>query len=277
MGSVPAGDEEADPVTSARPPVLLGTVAIEPNRWGAVRSGGFPVTVLSEWLPTIAAAGFGGLELWERHATFVDEHEVERIVRGPVPVVVFNSYALWDDPEPFARDEVARWVDRFGAAGVKFNVGNDAKARDVYVERLARFDEQLSPGVRLLCECHAGTLAEDPDLASAMFDEVAPAERLQAIVHLGRTPTDETRAFMERLGDRVGHVHLQLAEEGPTTDPASLAADLRIGAELLRTFGFEGSWTIEFSHGLMTNRDEPGYILEWASRDLRALRDALGP
>lgn len=263
-------------MTSTRPPVLLGTVAIEPNRWGVVQSGGFPVTVLSDWLSTIAAAGFDGLELWERHATFVDEAEVDRIVGGPVPVVVLNSYALWDDPEPSARDDVATWVRRLGATGVKFNVGNDPNARDAYVERLARFNEHIDPGVRLLCECHAGTLAEDPVVAVAMFDEIAPAERLQAIVHLGRTPTDETRAFMERLGDRVGHVHLQLADEGPDTDAASLAVDLRTGVEHLRTFGFKGSWTIEFAHGLMTDSDEPGYVLDWATRDLRALRDALG-
>ena len=264
-------------MTPTRPPVLLGTVAIEPNRWGMVRSGGFPATVLSDWLSAIAAAGFDGLELWERHASFVDEAEVERIVRGPLPVVVFNGYALWDDPDPTARDETATWVRRLGATGVKFNVGNELDARSAYVERLARFNDRLDPGVRLLCECHAGTLAEDPVVAAAMFDEVAPTERLQAIVHLGRTPTDETRPFMERLGDRVGHVHLQLTDEGPDTDVASLAADLRIGVEHLRTFGFDGSWTIEFSHGLMTDHDEPGYVLEWASRDLRALREALGP
>lgn len=264
-------------MATASPPVLLGTVAIEPNRWGMVRDGGFPVTVVSEWLPAIAAAGFDGLELWERHATFVDEAEVERIAGGPVPVVVFNGYALWDDPDPVARDETARWVHRIGATGVKFNVGNDSDSRDAYVERLRRFDEQVDPGVRLLCECHPGTLAEDPAVATAMFDAVAPSTRLQAIVHLGRTPGAGTAAFLDGLGDRVGHVHLQLPDEGPDTDPGALAADLRTGVELLRSFGFDGSWTIEFSHGRMTERDEAGYILEWATRDLLALREALGP
>lgn len=264
-------------MATASPPVLLGTVAIEPNRWGMVRDGGVPVTVLSEWLPAIAAAGFDGIELWERHATFVDEAEVQRIAGGPVPVVVFNGYALWDDPDPAARDETAEWVRRFGATGVKFNVGNDPAARDAYVERLARFDARVPDGVRLLCECHAGTLAEDPAVASAMFDAVAPVERLQAIVHLGRSPEAGTAAFMEGLGDRVGHVHVQLPDEGPDTDTGALVADLRSGVELLRTFGFDGSWTIEFSHGRMTDRDEPGYVLEWATRDLLALREALTP
>lgn len=262
---------------TTHPPILLGTVAIEPNRWGMVREGGVPVTVVSEWLSAIAAAGFDGLELWERHATFVDEAEVERIVAGPLPVTVFNGYALWDDPDPTARDDTAVWARRLGARGVKFNVGNSPELRDAYVERIARLAARLDDGVRLLCECHAGTLAEDPPLASAMFDEVAPADRLQAIVHLGRRPDDGTRAFMDGLGDRVGHVHVQLPDEGPDTDGGALAADLRDGVDLLRSFGFAGTWTIEFSHGRMNERDEPGYVLEWAQRDLVALRDALTP
>ena len=257
--------------------ILLGTVAIEPNRWGMVRDGGVPVTVLSEWLGAIATAGFDGIELWERHATFVDDQEVERIIAGPLPVTVLNGYALWDDPDPTVRDETARWVRRLEAGGVKFNVGNDPDSRDAYVERLQRFAEEVDDGVRLLCECHAGTLAEDPALAAAMFDEVASPLRLQAIVHLGRTPDDSTTAFMDGLGDRVGHVHVQLPDEGPDTDPPALAADLRTGVDLLRSFGFDGSWTIEFSHGRMTDRDEPGYVLEWATRDLAALRAALAP
>ena len=49
--------------------VLLGTVALEPNRWRTVDPSGSPVTRLSSWLDQVAAAGFDGLELWERHAT----------------------------------------------------------------------------------------------------------------------------------------------------------------------------------------------------------------
>ncbi|GMU78159.1 MAG: hypothetical protein AMXMBFR46_09540 [Acidimicrobiia bacterium] len=259
------------------PEILLGTVAIEPNRWGMVRDGGVPVTVVSEWLPAIADAGFDGVELWERHATFADDAEVERIIGGPLPVVVLNGYALWDDPDPAARDDTAVWARRLGVRGVKFNVGNDPTARDAYVERIARLVERLDDGVRLLCECHAGTLAEDPAVAAAMFDEVAAADRLQAIVHLGRRPDDATTAFMDGLGDRVAHVHLQLPDEGPDADPGALAEDLREGVDRLRSFGFTGTWAIEFSHGRMTERDEPGYVLEWAARDLRALRHALDP
>jgi sugar phosphate isomerase/epimerase len=265
-----------DPRAPTSAQVLLGTVAIEPNRWGMAKPDGAPVTVVSEWLDAIAAAGFDGLELWERHATWVDAGEVDKIAAGPIPVVIFNGYALWDDPDPGAREATAAWVRRFGATGVKFNLGNDPSARDAYVERLRRFHEQVDPSVRLLCECHEGTLADDPAIAAGIFDAVASRERLQAIVHLHRKPHG-VAAFMDGYGDRVGHVHVQLAEEGPDTDPAALADDLREGVELLRSFGFAGSWTIEFAYGRMTDHDEAGYILRWATRDLRALREALSP
>jgi hypothetical protein len=256
--------------------VFLGTVAIEPNRWGMAKPGGFPVTVVSDWIAAIAAAGFDGLELWERHATFVEEPEVERIASGPLPVEVFNGYALWDEPDPSSRDETAVWIDRLGARAVKFNVGNDPASRGAYVERLRAFEAKVAGPVRLLCECHPGTLAEDPKEGSAMFDEVAPADRLQAVVHVGRTP-DGVAPMTEAMADRVGHVHVQLPEAGPDVEEEALAADLRVSVELLRSFGFDGSWTIEFSYGRMTEDDEAGYILRWATRDLRALRAALEP
>ena len=47
--------------------VLLGTVAIEPNRWSTVDSSGAPVADLFERAAAISSAGFDGLELWERH------------------------------------------------------------------------------------------------------------------------------------------------------------------------------------------------------------------
>ena len=45
--------------------------------------------------------------------------------------------------------------------------------------------------------------------------------------------------------------------------------------ELLRSLGFRGSWTIEFVHGLLTERDHPAALLEQAADDLAVLRSVL--
>ena len=87
-----------------RPTILLGTVAIEPARWADARADpadGAPLPALitlSSWLDPIAAAGFDGIELWERHLTAAEPAEATRILDHPLSIDVFNSYVSLDDP-----------------------------------------------------------------------------------------------------------------------------------------------------------------------------------
>ncbi len=261
--------------------IYLGTVAIEPNRWGLAEPGGHPLVRVSEWLPMIEQAGFDGLELWERHARSVPDEELEALVTSDLPIRILGCYDSWDDPDDSARAETAAWIERVGARGVKFNVGSDPDCIGDYTERLRRFEEMVPAGVRLLCECHFGTVAEDPALARAMFDTVAGTDRLGAIVHLHPMIRDEWSGPLGELGPRVRHVHVQLAEVPPTTGVAELSEMLRPDVEAIRAVCPETTWTIEFSHGLWgfgrddAADDHPAYILESARRDLEALRAAL--
>ncbi len=261
--------------------VYLGTVAIEPNRWGLVEAGGEPLTRVSEWLADIEAAGFDGLELWERHARSVSDEERDAVVASAVPIRILSSYTSWDDPDDAIRAEAAAWVERVGADGVKFNVGSDPEAVGDYTERLRTFEAAVPEGARLLCECHFGTVAEDPVVARDMFDAVANPERLSAIVHLHPMARDEWSAPLAVLGERVGHVHVQLAEVPASTSVAELAETLRPDVEAIRAASPSVTWTIEFSHGMWGfgvdhgENDHPAYILQTAGRDLEALRAVL--
>ena len=111
-----------------------------------------------------------GLELWGPHAISASGVEVDRLARSDPPVRVFSSYASWDEPDTTDRDDAAAWASRLGAVAVKFNVGGSPDALDDYLGRLRAFDRAVSDGTRLLCECHGGTVAEDPDVAAALFD-----------------------------------------------------------------------------------------------------------
>ena len=261
--------------------IYLGTVAIEPNRWGLAEPGGHPLTRVSEWLPAIADAGFDGLELWERHATSVPEDELDALVGSDMPVEVFSIYTSWDDPDDSARAEAAAWIGRVGAAGVKFNVGSDPDSIADYTERLRRFEAAVPTGARLLCECHFGTVAEDPAVARDMFDTVADTDRLGAIVHVHPGARDEWSEPLGVLGDRVRHIHVQVAEYPPTTSADELSETLRPSAEAIQAASPAATWTIEFSYGMWgfgrddADLDNPAYILQSAQRDLLALRAAL--
>ena len=261
--------------------IYLGTVAIEPNRWGLAEPGGHPLIRVSEWLANIGEAGFDGLELWERHARSVPDEELDALLASEIPIRILSCYTSWDEPDDADRAETAAWIERVGAQGVKFNVGSDPDSIADYTERLRRFEAEVPDGARLLCECHFGTVAEDPEVARDMFDAIADADRLGAIVHVHPGARDEWSEPLSVLGDRVRHVHVQVAEVPQSTSAAELSELLRPAAEAIGAASPTATWTIEFSHGMWgfgrddAEFDHPAYILQSAQRDLAALRAAL--
>ena len=221
------------------------------------------------------------MELWERHARSVPDEELDALLASDIPIRILSCYTSWDDPDDSIRAETAAWIERVGAQGVKFNVGSDPDSIGDYTERLRRFEAEVSDDARLLCECHFGTVAEDPAVARAMFDAVADADRLGAIVHVQPIARDEWSEPLGVLGDRVRHVHVQVAEVPQSTSADELSEALRPAAEAIGAASPHATWTIEFSHGMWgfgrddAEFDNPAYILQSARRDLAALRAAL--
>jgi sugar phosphate isomerase/epimerase len=257
--------------------VLLGTVALEPNRWATVDPSGAPLTEIAEWVTAIAAAGFDGLELWERHLP-VDPDAGATLLAGPLPITVFNTYVSFDDSDPAQRRAVAERVARCGSRAVKYNVGADPSRLDVYAERVRAWLDLLPSETAILCECHEGTASADNPAATArFFDAVGEAARVQAIVHT-HEGADDLRAKFDAYGERITHVHVNYLDLSVMSAPplADRQADLAAKAQLLDDLGFTGSWTIEFVHGLLTDGDEPGPLLDQAIADLPVLRGVPG-
>lgn len=254
--------------------VLLGTVALEPNRWGALSSDRAPTIGCEDWLARAVEAGFDGVELWEHHATRVDDAEVERLRASELPVRIFNSYVSLDEEDDASRLSAARWLDRLGCEGIKYNVGADAGAEGDYIARLRRWSEAIRGDVRLICECHGGTLGETPAVAARILEDAGPADRFQALVHLG-DDLSHIDAMFEALGARISHVHVNfLRQKAPLLE--DIADDVLERVARLREFGFLGSWTLEFTHGVLGADDCVATTLEAAVRDLRFLREVLG-
>jgi len=92
---------------------------------------------------------------------------------------------------------------------------------------------------------------------------------------------DEWSEPLGVLGDRVRHVHVQVAEYPQTTSSEEMGEVLRPAAEAIRAASPTATWTIEFSYGMWgfgrddAELDNPAYILQSAHRDLLALRAAL--
>jgi sugar phosphate isomerase/epimerase len=264
-----------EPVPREPGPILLGTVALEPNRWGALSPDRKPTLTTEDWLSGAREAGFDGIELWEHHAMLASEAEVEALRTSSVPIEIWNSYVSFDDPEDAARDAVAGWVERLGCAAVKFNVGNDRENPvAAYAPRLERFANALPDATRLICECHMATAADDPSVAQKILSQAGGAERLQALIHLGDEP-EYLDSMFAALGDRITHVHVNFLRQGAPL-LSTIAEDLRERINRIQSHGFAGSYTIEFVHGLGTETDRPADLLKAAVRDLSVLREAIG-
>lgn len=257
--------------------VLLGTVAIEPSRWDRRQDRAAPIRAAA-WLDTIAVAGFDGLEVWERHLTEASAEDVAAMSAHRLPVTVFNTYVSLDDPDPVGRTTVSDWVRRSGATGVKFNVGADPAAEGDYAARIHAWLEDLPDGTSLLCECHQRiSIAEDPSVAGRIFDRVGAPDQLGAIVHT-HDSDEHLRACFDVYGDRIRHVHVNHLRftDGLTAPGLDEIRDHVAGkVGLLRSLGFDGTWTIEFVRGVSTSDDRPEVTVAQAASDLAVLRSLL--
>jgi sugar phosphate isomerase/epimerase len=253
-----------------RPGILLGTVAIEPNRWGQLDAHKRATINVVEHLERITEAGFDGIEIWEDH--FVEANEADRAaLRGHVEV--YNSYVSLDDPDPAERCAVAALAAQTAATGIKFNVGNNLAAESDYIDRIAAWLDQLSERQRLMCECHAGiSLAEDPATAARIFDAAGPASRLQAIAHT-HDGAELLRKKFDAYGDRITHIHVNyLPDSPPLRDHAK---EVESTVALVGSLGFNGTYTIEFSNGVLDIEATPSELLTNAIDDLTALSEVL--
>lgn len=249
--------------------VYFSTVLLEINRWTPEKTPTFKV---SEWAESIRDAGFAGLELWEYHATLAGEQEPEALCHLPLPVTIFNSYCTFDDDGAEGRQQAADLAGRFGAGGVKFNVGNDPARADEYIRNLRAWADALPAGCRPLCECHGGTILETPGEAARVLAPLAG--RVEIIVHAFSGEREVLKEWLDRFGPSVTHVHIAgRVGASPMLRLADMADEARERLALLRAAGYSGTWTEEFTGGVARSPEDKHALLANAAVDLAFLRE----
>lgn len=248
--------------------IFIGTIALEKNRWVPQN---VPACTISDWLPRFAAAGFDGMELWEKHVMDREESESLRIKTGPLPVGVFNTYCNFLEEGEAARETVAGLIKKFNAPAVKYNIGNDPALEPVYRRNLLNWASMLPPDCRLLCECHPGTILEQPKAAAAFFEDIDRG-RFGIIIHPLFGSLELLKQWFELFNNRIRHVHLQLRDrQGQfirlNQNPALCEERFRF----LRQAGYDGSFTIEFTAGVR-GHENPDQIWDAVLEDLHFLR-----
>ncbi len=242
------------------PTVNIGTILLEPARWANPKRATYRVT---DRLDRFRDAGFDGMELWEHHASDLEA--------SAFPVAVYNAYCGFDDPSAAARVHALEDIGRLRARGVKFNVGGDVARRMEYARNLREWVAALPDNCRPLCECHGGTIVETPEAARAFMDDAEVDCGI--IVHAFADAEDRLRAWLDLFGSAVELVHVQLRNGGKfiRLDEAPGLARRRI--DILRDAGFRGAYTLEFTSGTSTERDDPEALWLEALADLAFLRE----
>jgi len=256
----------SDPLTK-RHNIYLGTIALEVNRHVA---GKRPTIRPSEWTDRLRQAGFDGIELWENHVLLASGDEAQALCAASLPVRVFNTYVQFTDDQELTRRELARVINELGADGVKYNFGGELNRRDEYLRNVRSFAGQLSSGTKLLCECHAGTIAQIPEMAADLLQELGPADRFGAIVHSRNEPM-ELRKWFRHLGQRIAHSHVFLPPAEKRAAEIGGIVSLRTMAEL----GFGGSFTIEFVDPMNGPGETALLLYDKVVADLHWLRETL--
>ncbi len=256
--------------------ICLATIALEPNRWFGITQDRWATITASAWLDRIRDAGFDGIELWEAHATEAEPDELAMIFGHDLGVAVYNTYASFDEESDTIRQQAAEMTVRSGARKVKWNTGaeRDEASLDAYGERLARWVAEL-PGVQTVCECHDGSAMDDPLTAARVLAAGGPPEAVGALVHT-HDSHDLLRARFDAYGERICHVHINHLnlKAPPLTE---IRDDFTETVGLLKDLGFDGTWSLEFVDGTLSETDNgPEKLFAAAVADLRVLREILG-
>lgn len=242
--------------------IYLGTVALEKNRWAP---GRIPTISVSDYLPSAKKAGFDGIELWANHYLMAQPQERCRIEHSGM-TAIFNSYVTFADGVTEHMRQNAQAINTLHPRAIKFNLGSKDTI-DIQLDTLRRFADLLEPSVRLLCECHSGTLMEKPEVAARVFDGLD--ERFGAIMHLASQP-DYVRECFDCYGNRICHIHAQYSENGQFAPMEKGAQRLVFNFHNMVSWGFDGTMTVEFSQG-----QEPDEMYQNTVKDLQWLRTAL--
>lgn len=246
--------------------VYLATIALEKNRWTTRQ----PSYAVSDFLPRLGSDGFDGIELWENHFLLADAQERRRLTDSCIPLI-FNTYARFDEGLTPQLRAVADAICGLNTFAVKFNLEPSDTPISDQLDTLCRFAALLPDGVKLLSECHPGTLMEQPEDAKAILDQL-PADRFGAILHLAPVKGGNARRF-ELYGDRIHHLHAHLLEPGTVhyLRLDSMPGVARDHLRALKSWGFTGTVSVEFTETL----DTPEATYQNCVADLHFIKEAL--
>lgn len=203
---------------------ILGTIALEPNRWTAYHE---PRTDLLEVLPQVRAAGFDKLEVWQWHVTLRclsairalkgkgDELGVQFVYIGVYPS--FTASGVEGREQMRIQADILDKAEILGTSRLKVMLGCGLRGGvaspeqiQLTAERLGGwYNEAKRRGIGMCMELHGGTMF-DPIEAGEKFMRDFPALDFTICYQPADfADTEKSLALADRFAGRISHIHLQ--------------------------------------------------------------------
>lgn len=203
---------------------ILGTIALEPNRWTGRRNPHFTLLSLLE---PIRAAGFDKLEIWQWHLARLFLFEVREIrtkaddlgVSFPY-IGVYPSFTL-EGLE--AREEERILADTLDkaellgtqrlkimlAAGLKGGQATPAQVQCVADRFGSWFQAARSRGIAVCVELHGNTIFDPVDAGLAFMKQFPQFDFSICFQPYDFADTAKAKALAARFAGYITHIHLQ--------------------------------------------------------------------
>jgi sugar phosphate isomerase/epimerase len=203
---------------------ILGTIALEPNRWTAFKE---PRMDLIELLPAIRRAGFNQLEIWQNHVSLRSLAAIRALrakgdeVGMTFPYIgvypIFTAGGLEAREQERIQADILDKAEILGTHRLKIMLACGLRGGEATPDQLRQVAERFgnwyreakSRGIQMAVELHGGTV----------FDPVEAGERfMQAHPELDFTicyqpydfqDTAKAMALADRFSGRISHLHLQ--------------------------------------------------------------------
>lgn len=203
---------------------ILGTIALEPNRWTGKRN---PRYSLLELLPLVKEAGFDKLEVWQWHASgrYVRDMREVRAKADELGVTfpyigVYPSFIL-EGPEGREEERVqADVLDKaeiLGAPALKIMLGAGLKGSAATADQVARTAERFgnwfraakARGISMAAELHGNTLFDPVECGVAFMKQYPELDFSICYQPYDFADTDKAVALADQFAGRISHIHLQ--------------------------------------------------------------------
>ncbi len=267
---------------------ILGTIALEPNRWTGKRN---PRYSLLELLPLVKAAGFDKLEVWQWHVSTRFIKEIREIKAKATELGVTFPYigvypsfvleGLEACEEARIQSDILDKAEILGTPALKIMLGSGLKGSAATpaqmrqtVERFGTwFRAAQSRGIAMAAELHGHTMFDPVEKGIEFMRQFPDLDFSICYQPYDFTDTARALALADMFKGRISHIHLQAPQPSDKGGEFDFLEDCPLDYRKLLPHLVRHnpgvSMTLEFVKGCIQN-DRPFEILpvlENARRD----------